>query len=439
MNVPAILTGLLSEFWTLLADMAPYLLLGFLVAGLLYVWISPRMVERHLGGKGLLPILKAALFGIPLPLCSCGVIPVSASLRKQGASRGATTAFLLSTPETGVDSIFVTFSLLGIVFAIFKPVAALFTGLVGGWLVTLLAEDEPAVAREDLKCNDRCCAGEEDDACGPDGAGEPRGGKLRRALIYGFITLPRDIGPSLLVGLLIAGVITVAVPADFFAGVLSNRFAQMLVMMLFGIPIYVCATASVPVAAALMAKGVSPGAALVFLMTGPATNAATVAMVWNLMGRRTAVIYLATIALCALASGLVLDSLFTIPEVAAAAEPRELLPAGVEIASILVLVAVLAGSFYEPLVARFAWVRRAVAAARGARSLTLLVEGMTCAHCARSVRGALGGCRGVEATEVDFKSGTARVTGRHLDIECLRGAVEGLGFKIVGPPKPGDS
>ena len=294
-----IIRVLLLAIWGTLCEMAPYLLFGFLVAGLLSVFVDPEIVERHLGGRGMWPVVKASFLGVPLPLCSCGVVPVAASLRRHGASRGATTAFLLSTPQTGVDSIVVTYSLLGGLFALIRPVAAFITGLVGGWLVDALAgHDDSKDADVDLPvpCAEACCA--------PSAQGANR---LGRALRYGFVTLPQDIGKALMAGLIISGVIAAFVPDDFFAGVFGSGIIGMLIMMAVGIPLYVCATGSVPVAAALMMKGVSPGAALVFLMTGPATNAATIAIIWNVLGRKTAVIYLLTLAVCALASGLLLD------------------------------------------------------------------------------------------------------------------------------------
>jgi len=150
-------TTILLDFWNTLSEMAPYLLFGFLVSGLLSVWLSPAVVERHLGGRGFMPILKASLFGVPLPLCSCGVIPVAVSLRKHGASKGATVSFLLSTPQTGVDSILVTYSLMGLALAIFRPIAALVTGLFGGVLVDLVEKNSNSVEKPQ-HCDQSCCA-----------------------------------------------------------------------------------------------------------------------------------------------------------------------------------------------------------------------------------------------------------------------------------------
>ena len=292
--MPEFIKSVVLDFWATVAEMSPFLLFGFFVAGMLSVLVSQSFVERHLGGRGPWPLIKASIFGVPLPLCSCGVIPVSMSLHKHGAGKGSTISFLLSTPQTGVDSIFVTLSLLGPIFAIFRPIAAFLTGIIGGGLVDIF-EPRAAQQRAPDKCTDECCS---DDA---------KSGKLQRAFKYGFITLPRDIGKAMLIGLVIAAVISALVPDDYFADKLGRPIVAMVIMMFLGIPVYVCATASVPVAAALILIGLTPGAALVFLMTGPATNAASFITIWKALGRRTAIIYLATVAACALAAGILLD------------------------------------------------------------------------------------------------------------------------------------
>ena len=321
--------SIIVDFWATVAEMSPYLLFGFFVAGVLSVFVSQKLVERHLGGRGLWPLVKASLFGVPLPLCSCGVIPVSMSLHKHGASRGATISFLLSTPQTGADSIFVTLSLLGPVFAVFRPLAAFITGIVGGTLVNVFdraAEDE---IQPPPKCSDECCGGEKKH-------------RITAGLKYGFVTLPRDIGKAMLIGLVIAAFISAVVPDDFFAKYLGTGIFAMVVMMFLGIPVYVCATASVPVAAALILKGLTPGAALVFLMTGPATNAASFVTIWKTLGFRTAIVYLITVAGCALSGGILLDYIAGGFDFEIVTRPGWMLPPVIKYVSAVVLLAVLA-------------------------------------------------------------------------------------------------
>lgn len=397
-----------AALWQVLAEMAPYLLFGFLVAGALAVGVPRSAVERHLGGGGFGAVLKATVFGIPLPLCSCGVIPVAASLRNHGAGRAASTAFLLSTPQTGVDSILVTLSLLGPVFAAFRVAAALAGGLVGGLVVGWAGGRDEGAAPA---CTEACCAGHE------------HGGRLRRAVQYGFVTLPADIGPALAAGLGVAAAIAVVVPEDYFAGLLGGGILAMLVMLVAGIPVYVCATASVPVAAALMAKGVSPGAALVFLMTGPATNAVAISALWKMLGRRSALVYLAVVAFGALASGIALDALFTFGQVPTPEEVGEFLPSGVHSASAFVLLALMAG-----LVVRGVATRLRARAKDRPGTILLSIGGMRCGTCAAMVEEALGSADGVDAVAVRLEEGRAEVRGRGLREPELRKRIEDAGF-----------
>ncbi len=412
----SIFTDLLLEFWWLLREMAPWLLFGFLVAGLLSFLIPREVVENKLGGRGFGPVFKAALLGIPLPICSCGVIPLGASLRQHGASRGATTSFLLSTPQTGVDSIMVTWSLLGPVFAVFRPLAALVTGLAGGMLATLFEEKtDTAPAAE---CHDDCCTT-------PSGQSRFWGG-----LRHGLVTLPRDIGGALLLGLLIAAVLSLALPDDFFAPYLGTGVVAILVMMAAGIPVYVCATASVPVALMLMAKGVSPGAALAFLITGPATNAAAITTVWKFLGRRTTLVFLATVALGAFLTGLLFDALFSGIEVSARGHVHGMLPGWLEtVAAVLLLLVLFNG-----------WLRRGqnemkpeveTAADATLDTLQLQVAGMNCEHCVASVRSAAQSCAGVERVSIDLQAGRADIAGRGFETGVVTTAIENAGFKVT--------
>jgi uncharacterized membrane protein YraQ (UPF0718 family) len=324
-------------FWNIVLEMSPYLLFGFFMAGLLSVLVSKQLVEKHLGGRGFWPVVKASLFGVPLPLCSCSVIPVTMSLRKHGASRGAAVSFLLSTPQTGVDSIFVTYALLGPVFAIFRPIAAFVTGIVGGVMVNLFGDSLENGSQQNLNCEDECCSGGH------------KSNPVTRMFKYGFITLPRDIGRAMLLGLVVAAFISALIPDGFFADKLGTGIFPMLVMMLIGIPMYVCATASVPIAAALMLKGLSPGAALVFLMTGPATNAASIVIIWKIMGRATAITYLAAVAGCALLSGIILDYIITGVAFAHTAHHGWMMPCLVQYVSAIMLFIVLTFAIlYKP-------------------------------------------------------------------------------------------
>ena len=450
------LTDILWQSWLVLGQMAPYLLLGFLVAGVLSVCISAAWIERHLGGRGLYPVGAASLFGVPLPLCSCGVIPVTASIRRHGASSAATTSFLISTPQTGVDSVAITYGMLGPVFAVLRPVIALVTGVVGGAAVLLLGRREPAPTAEGsvedaaeglaspfeaAPAADECCT----DCSKPTtNGGGPAGGSgnvVVRALRYGFVTLPRDIGTTLLIGVAIAGLLTALIEPGSLA--LEPGIGSILLMMAAAVPLYVCATASVPIAVGLIHVGVSPGAALAFLIAGPATNAATVTTLWRLVGRRVTLIYLGVVGLSAVVGGLVLDALLPAAWVPPAAgehlghETGGLAAHlwGVALLAVLLLsyVRISGGRRREPETPP----ETAETVDQSPRELRMKITGMTCSHCAETVRRTLGERPGVRRAEVDLDAGTAVVVGENgFDADGCVTAVRQLGYGaevVVGP------
>lgn len=287
---------ILLATWQVLVLMAPYLLLGFAMAGVISVLLSPDWVRRHMGGHGLWQVVKAALVGVPLPLCSCGVIPVALSLRQHGASRGATASFLAATPQTGIDSIAATWAVLGPVVTLFRVAAALVSGILAGGLVLVAYPREAAVPEATGEESCDCCA--------------HRLPRWRRMLRHGLVTLPRDIARPLLLGIVISGVVTALVPAGFFQGRLPPGWGAYGMALLAGIPLYVCSTASIPLAASLIHMGASPGAAMVFLIAGPATNASMVAAMWSRIGRAGACLYLLAIATTAVTTGWLVDLFF---------------------------------------------------------------------------------------------------------------------------------
>lgn len=316
-----------------LVESSVYLLFGTFVAGLIAVALPQESIARHLGGGGFKGVAKAALFGIPLPLCSCGVIPTALSLRRQGASRGATLSFLISTPETGLDSLAITYALLDPIYTVFRPLAAFTTALTTGGLATLIQREEPPVADEAETCS--VC-----DADGNDGHTHTLAEKLSKAIRYGFGDLLEDIALWLVIGIVLAGLITALIPDSFFRTWVGTGLGSMLVMLAVGMPFYICATASTPIAAAMIAKGLNPGAALVFLLAGPATNAATITMVARYLGARAAAVYLGSMAVVSVLMGLAMNALYAAAGVEAESivmASRELIPEGIKIAGALVL------------------------------------------------------------------------------------------------------
>jgi uncharacterized membrane protein YraQ (UPF0718 family) len=333
----------LQASWHLLADASVYILFGILMGGLLKVFLSPATVARHLGEGRFGSVIKAALLGIPMPLCSCGVLPAAASLKRQGANNGATASFLIATPESGVDSIAITYALLDPLMTVARPAAAFVAATTAGVAENLVASPETTVAADpDLSCTvDACCDGED---CAPDQHGQHHTltEKLRAGLRYAFGELWGDLAAWFAVGILLAGVITAAVPTEVMGRFFGGGVTSMLLMLAVGIPLYICATASTPIAAALILKGVSPGAALVFLLAGPATNITSLTVLVGVLGKRATAIYLASIAVVAVAAGLAVDQLYAaLPLVPAATvgEAAEIVPSWAQLAGALVLVA----------------------------------------------------------------------------------------------------
>jgi uncharacterized membrane protein YraQ (UPF0718 family) len=348
-----IMVEIFTESWKLLQESSIYVLFGIFVAGLMHVFVRPEAVSRHLGRGKVSSVLKAAALGVPIPLCSCGVLPAAVSLKRQGANNGATTAFLISTPESGVDSIALTYALIDPVMTVARPVAAFTTAAVAGIAENMLGpEKEGEAIQPDLRCPvDNCCDGVD---CLPD---VHKGHhtffeKLKAGLGYALFELWEDIAAWFLLGLVLAGVIATLIPSDLLAKHLGGGLSAMLIMLAVGIPLYICATASTPIAAALILKGVSPGAALVFLLAGPATNVTSLTVLFGLLGKRATAIYLASIAVVSVACGLALDQVyafFGISAQAVAGQAAELIPLWAQIAGALGLLAMSVRPVYRVL------------------------------------------------------------------------------------------
>ena len=336
-----LLINILNESWQLLLDAAVYILFGILIGGLLKVFLSPAYVARHLGQGRYSSVFKAALFGVPLPLCSCGVLPAAAALKRQGANNGATTAFLISTPESGIDSISVSYALLDPIMTVARPLAAFVSALIAGCIENTYNPPRPQLAMAaDLSCAvDGCCSGVD---CPPAEHAHHHTlfEKIRAGMGYAFGELWGDLAGWFFIGLLLAGIISALVPDDLITSYLGGGFVAMLLMVAFGIPLYICATASTPIAAAMILKGVSPGAALVFMLAGPATNMATISVLVGLLGRRTTAVYLTCIAVTAVVFGLALDAVYLTMGISAKAmmgQAGELVPYPVQLAAALVI------------------------------------------------------------------------------------------------------
>ena len=347
-----IILEILIASYEIFMESAVYMLFGFFVAGLLYVFLKPEKIGRLLGRGKIRPVFLSALVGIPVPLCSCGVVPAAASLKRQGANNGATLSFLISTPESGVDSIPITYALMDPIITVIRPVAAFITAITAGITENFFNKSAPS---SNQTLADSCSAS---GGCGcsesvppvPESSDPSLGARIVSGLKYAFVDLLGDVGKWFLVGILLAGLISYFIPDTLFESYLSNNLVAMLVMLMVGMPMYVCATSSTPIAAALVLKGLNPGAALVFLLAGPATNVASLSMVAGLLGRRSLLIYLASIAVCSLALGLLTDMLYYgigITAKASAGQAAELIPHNVQFAGAALLAALLAVAIWK--------------------------------------------------------------------------------------------
>lgn len=407
--------SLIDSLLYMLGEMAPYILLGFFIAGIMHAFVPQRTMSRHLASPGMKSVVKAAAIGVPLPLCSCGVLPAAIAMRRGGASKAASTSFLIATPQTGADSIAATWSLLGPTLAIIRPVAALLTALGGGWMMGRYERREQAT-------NSASCAIAQPTE---DNRHKSFAAKFGEALRYGFVDLVESIGPWLVAGLVIAALITVYVPADFFAFFNDYRIVAMFAVLIVAIPMYVCATGSIPIAMSLMMKGLSPGTALVLLMAGPAANFASFTLISREMGRRSAAIYLASVAVGAILFGLFIDyilipqGLFHLAEhnaVCAHHHPG-LLPT-------------ICGAILGMLLI-FALCKRYFVNHKSIEQMNkqYTIKGMNCPHCQAAVTRAIASVDGVTKVDVDLHSGIANVEGNPKD-EDIRKAVSQAGFDV---------
>lgn len=414
----------MKEIVHLVVEMAPYLLLGFLLAGIMHAFVPTTLYKRYLGGNDFRSVFNAALLGVPLPLCSCGVIPTAMSLRKEGASKGATVSFLIATPQTGVDSIIATYSLMGLPFALLRPIAALVTSIFGGTMMNVFG-------KKDRECNV---------AQSGETGGESQASFVKKVVIalrYAYVDMMQDIGRWLVLGLLVAGIITVFVPESFFALFSHSSILSILFVLLLAIPMYLCATGSIPIAVALMLKGLSPGAALVLLMAGPAANAASILVVGKVLGKRAMVIYLASLIIGAVVFGLTIDYLL----------PREWFTAPIMAMKSCcsaapgwfnVVCAILLALFLLNALIRRYWIKGGTEACTcssescenlNSNVMVVIVEGMSCNHCRGSVERAIAALPGVESVTVDLASKRAEIVG-NVVLSAVKSAVEALGFEV---------
>ena len=429
------LINFLQEVVKTFLEMAPYLMLGLVFAGILHVLFKKEYVVKHLGQNDAWSVVKAAALGVPLPLCSCGVVPTALSLRKNGASQGATMSFLISTPQTGVDSIAATYGMLGPLYAIFRPLAALLMGIVGGLVTNFFypQKSSPVSVNNAFSCV----------LCDNDLQHDHSWWhKINGMIRYAFADFLDDISLQLAVGIVLSAIISMVIPADFFNHIRGGQFVEMIIMSLVGIPLYVCATASIPIAMALMAKGLSPGAAFVFLATGPATNSAAMVLIGNVLGRKFLIIFIAVIAVCSMVAGAVLNWLYAhfsglFPQASTMNHYHHQETGSVLMVVVsIVFLCILLLSYwrrFKPAIIRIFKSKNSVGADSSSTMVALDVEGMTCSKCAAHVTESVEKVAGVTSVKVDVNGGTVAVSGT-ADRAAVMAAVIEAGYKVKNQP-----
>jgi hypothetical protein len=415
MEVKEFIVTFFRDFVAILSEMSPYLLLGFFFAGLLYAFIPKQRIEKYFNGKPFQSSVLASLFGIPLPLCSCGVIPTGTAFYKNGASKGGTISFLISTPQTGVDSILATFSLMGLPFAIIRPLAALITGITGGLITSKITTKEQEKRNFNPVNETRKTFAQ----------------KITDVFKYGFVEFIQDISKWLVIGLVLAAIISALIPNDFFEILNLPPIVQMLLILVVSIPLYICATGSIPLAAILILKGISPGAAFVLLMAGPASNAATITMIGKVLGKRSLIAYLGTIIVGALSFGLLIDYVlplewFTqiINQHLAHNHGEQL--SWWQITSGIVLLGLIINGYIQKY-----WNNNQLSKNKIMATHTIKVEGMTCNHCKTNVETNLEKLDFVDSAKVNLATNTVAIEGEMVDVDKAKATITSLGYNPV--------
>ncbi|MBN2519886.1 MAG: permease [Bacteroidales bacterium] len=417
MEIKNILFSFFNDFLIILGEMSPFLILGFFFAGLLYAFMPRQKIERYFSGKPVKSSIFGSLLGVPLPLCSCGVIPTGIALYKNGASKGGTVSFLISTPQTGIDSILATFSLMGLPFAIFRPIAALITGITGGIITSKFTTESTQPGSRIINKEEPTKSFKQ---------------KIKDVFWYGFVEFIQDISKWLLIGLILAAVISALIPDNFVDLLNLSPLMQMFIILLVSIPLYICATGSIPLAAILILKGVSPGAAFVLLMAGPATNAATITMIGKVLGKRTLFIYLGTIISGALLSGLFIDYLLPTGWFIQIAHQH----LGHEHSEQITWLQIVSGSLLLGFIAN-GYIQKIITNKKSnhhtitnitVETKTIKVEGMTCNHCKTNIETNLKNLSFITEAKVNLVNKTIDLKGNNIYLNLVKETINSLGY-----------
>lgn len=424
-----LIQGIFSEIIYMFMEMAPYIILGLIFVALLNLFVSKDLIIRHIGGNNFLSILKASLFGVPLPLCSCGVVPTAVYMSKSGASKGATISFLISTPQTGIDSIIATYGMLGPLFAIFRPFAALIMGLVGGFAVKFSGDEGSEKMSKPKFISLNQFAEVKQETKGK----EDFKSRVNKTLKYSFVEFLDDISVQFVAGVIIAGLISFFIPNDFFAGTgFNSGILGMLLMILIGAPMYVCATASIPIAMALLMKGFTPGVAFVFLAVGPATNAASIAIITKSLGKKVTSVYLITIAVLSIIMGYALDFIYYFAGEGSIIHNHDshnhgdmFLNEELKIIIGIVFLIMIVLSIYRKYSPKLFATKKVILS----NETRVIIEGMTCNHCVETVKNTAEKIKGVDEIDIKLEENSAYIKG-NFDFDDFKKQIENVGYKV---------
>lgn len=400
---------LIETIFSIINEMSLFLLLGFFLAGILHVFVPQQVYAKYLSKNNFMSVFYAALFGVPLPLCSCGVIPTAMALRKEGASKGSVVAFLIATPQTGIDSIIATYSLLGLPFAIIRPIAAFVTSIFAG-IITNCFNKKDTINIQSLQNNNVSTKKNFIE-------------KIKNVFQYSFVEMVEDIGKMLVIGLIIAGLITYFVPDNFFTMFEGNTFITMILILIVAIPMYICATGSIPIAIALMLKGMSPGTALVLLMAGPAANMASILVIGKVLGKKTLILYILTISLGAIGFGLFIDNFlpnawFDVSNFVTTSHHHSSIYYYIKIVASIILLSLIVYSLFKKETNH---VHNNVVAYK--------VSGMRCNKCKANVIKVLSNLEGTKSVDVNLEQGIVYINTTAKD-DDIKNAIFSIGFEV---------
>ncbi len=431
-------------FINLFIEMSFYLLFGMLFVALLYIILTKETIIKYLGKDNIWSVIKAAILGVPLPLCSCGVVPTAVYMSRSGASRGAVVSFLISTPQTGVDSIIATYGMMGTFMAIYRPLSALFSGIIGGTVIQKVKFIDNQITEnknESNKIENIKCSINENESTKIDISNEKSSfkqifNKIKSGLKYAFIEFIDDIAPQFLLGLFIASLITYFVPDDYFSNqYISSGILGMLIMIAIGIPMYICSTASIPIAVSLILKGFSPGVAFVFLFTGPATNAATISILIKTLGKKLVLIYLIVLILLSIAFGYLLDYFVAVFDIniklqmSHSHHTGSFAPSTFEIICAIIFLILVSMSIYRIYLKKY-FITQPKSIINMNNKKYLKISGMNCNHCSNNVKNALEILPGISNISVDHNTGIAEYEG-NVDINIIRNKIKEIGYELI--------